>query len=468
MKKRLVLILGAILLVGGCSLAPEYQQPKAPVPAAWPSGPAYKNTAGTPGAPAPAQLSWRKFFKDKRLAQMIETALENNRDLRIAALNVQRARAIYGIQRSALYPSLDASAAGSKQRLPADLSSSGKATTQERYDVNLGIAAWEIDFFGRLRSLKDQALEAYLATEEAQRGVRALIISEVAKAYLAMAADTENLKLAETTLDTQKETYFLIKRQYEVGIATELDLRRAQAQRDIARRDVALYTQFLAQDRNALDLLAGGPVPAALLPPELSATDPSGEISAGLSSEVLLSRPDIRAAEHRLKGANANIGAARAALFPRISLTATGGTASAELSGLFKSGSEAWLFAPKAVIPIFDARLWSALDAVKAERELAVAQYEKTIQTAFREVADALAVRGTVEDQVAAQKAVVAANQETYRLAAVRYKKGLDSYLGVLDAQRSLYLARRILVALVLQQQVNRARLYAVLGGGAM
>jgi multidrug efflux system outer membrane protein len=468
MKKKLALMLGAMLLFGGCSLAPEYRQPEAPVPAAWPTGPAYENAEDAPGAPAPETLPWRSFFADERLVQVIETALENNRDLRIAALNVQRARAIYGIQRASLYPAVDATAAGSKQRVPADLSSSEEATTQERYDVNLGIAAWEIDFFGRLRSLRDQALEAYLSSEEAQRSAQILLISEVAKAYLAMAADIENLKLARTTLETQQEAYFIVKRRYEVGIATELDLRRSQTQVDTARRDVALYTQFVAQNRNALDLLAGTPVPEVLLPPELSAVETAGEISAGISSEVLLARPDIQAAEHRLKGANANIGAARSALFPRISLTTSIGTASAELSGLFDSGSEAWLFAPRAVMPIFDARLWSALEASKAEQALAVAQYEKAIQTAFREVADALAVRGTVEEQVAAQQSVVEATEETYRLSVKRYDKGLDSYLGVLDAQRSLYLAQRVLVALVLQQQVNRAQLYAVLGGGAM
>jgi len=467
MKKKMALMLGAVLLFGGCSLAPEYRQPAAPVPETWPAGPAYDNAQDTSGAPVPAHLPWRSFFADKRLVQVIETALENNRDLRIAALNVQRARAIYGIQRAALYPAVDATATGSKERLPADLSSSGDATTQERYEVNLGIAAWEIDFFGRLRSLRDQALEAYLATEEARRSAQILLVSEVAKAYLAMAADTENLELASTTLETQQESHFIVKRRYEVGIATELDLRRSQTQVDTARRDVALYTQFVAQDRNALELLTGTPVPAALLPPELSVLEPAGEISAGISSEVLLTRPDIQAAEHRLKGANANIGAARAALFPRVSLTTAIGTASAELSGLFDSGSETWLFAPRAVLPIFDARLWSALEVTKAEQALAVAQYENAIQTAFREVADALAVRGTVEEQVAAQQSVVAANEETYRLSLKRYDKGLDSYLGVLDAQRSLYLAQRVLVALVLQQQVNRAQLYAVLGGGA-
>jgi len=466
MKKPLWLVSGImIFFLGACSLAPEYERPEAPVDAAWPTGAAYEPTGAAVGQPA-ADIPWREFVTDDRLRQVIENSLDNNRDLRIAALNVERVRAIYGIQRAELLPAVSAAASGIKQRIPADLSSSGKDTTQERYDVELGIASWEIDFFGRIRSLKDRALEEYLATEEARRSAQILLVFEVARAYLAMAADQENLELARTTLESQKEAHFIVKRRYEVGVATELDLRRSRTQVETARRDVALYTQFLAQDRNALDLLVGSPVPEALLPPELSSVTPPEPLSPGLPSEVLLERPDIRAAEHRLKGANANIGAARAALFPRISLTTSVGTASAELSGLFGSGSETWLFAPQATMPIFDARLWSALDAVKAEQQIAVAQYERAIQAAFREVADALAVSGTVEEQVSAQQAVVEANEETYRLSLKRYDKGLDSYLSVLDAQRSLYLAQRVLVALELQKKVNRTQLYAVLGGG--
>ncbi len=466
MKKRLFPILGIAVFFFGCTLAPKYERPEAPVEAEWPTGSAYE-PVGTASGPEAADIPWREFIADGRLRQVIETALENNRNLRIAALNVERVRAIYGIQRAELLPPVSAAAAGSKQRVPADLSATREAATQERYSVELGIASWEIDFFGRLRSLKDRALEQFLATEEARRSAQILLVSEVARAYLAMAADQENLHLARTTLETQKEAHFIVKRRYEAGIATELDLRRSQTQVETARRDVALYTQFLAQDRNALELLVGSPVTEALLPPELSRIVTPEPISPGLPSEVLLQRPDIRAAEHRLKGANANIGAARAALFPRISLTTSVGTASAELSGLFGSGSETWLFAPQAAMPIFDARLWSALDAVKAEQQIAVAQYERAIQAAFREVADALAVSGTLEEQVSAQQAVVEADEETYRLSVKRYDRGLDSYLSVLDAQRSLYLDRRVLVALELQKQVNRTQLYAVLGGGA-
>ena len=467
MNKKLLLLIWMIVFSGGCTLAPEYQRPEAPVPNAWPTGAAYGNIENLHGAAVPMEIPWRKYFTDKHLQRVIETALINNRDFKIAAFNVQRARAIYGIQRAELYPRVDAVAAGSKQRVPADLSASGKATTREQYDANLGITAWEIDFFGRIRSLKDRALEEYLATEQAQRSAQILLVSEVARAYLALAADQENITLAQTTYETQKNAYYLVKRRYEVGIAAELDLRRAQTQVDIARRDIALYTQFKAQDRNYLNLLVGSVVPDDILPPDLTTVVPPTAISPGMSSEVLLQRPDILAAEHRLKGANASIGAARAALFPRISLTTSFGTASSELSGLFDSGSQTWLFASQGVLPVIDARLWSALDATQAEKEITLFEYEMTIQTAFREVADALAVRGTVEDQLAAQQSLVDASAETYRISEARYNKGIDSYLSVLDAQRSLYAAQRVLVALNLQRRVNQVKLYAVLGGGA-
>jgi multidrug efflux system outer membrane protein len=284
-----------------------------------------------------------------------------------------------------------------------------------------------------------------------------------------MAADLENLHLANTTYEAQKETYFLVNRRFEVGISTELDLRRAQTQVDLARRDIARFTQLVAQDQNALNLLAGSPapVPGELLPGKLSEVKPLRDISAGISSEVLLCRPDILQAEHLLKAANANIGAARAALFPRIALTTSIGTASSELSGLFASGSGTWLFAPQVSFPIFDARLWSALDATKADKEIALLQYERAIENAFREVADALAVSGTMGEQMAAQLSLVEAASETFRLSNVRYTGGIDSYLSVLDAQRSLYAAQRVLVVLSLEKRVNQVQLYSVLGGGA-
>jgi len=466
MRKHILLLLAGIAIVpAGCTMAPKYARPAAPVPAEWPSGPAYTQR-GTTNAPALPDLRWQEFFTDEKLQQVIGIALTNNRDLRIAALNVERARAFYGIARSELFPIVNAKGTGSRARVPADLSSTGSRQTVERYDANLGIASWEIDFFGRIRSLKDRALEEYLATEQARRSAQILLVSSVANAYLALAADRENLTLSETTLRAQQAAYDLVKRRYQLGLATELDLFRAQTPLDVARRDEAIYTQRVAQDENALNLLVGLPTASELLPTELDGVTPPKEISAGISSEVLLLRPDVLGAENQLKAANADIGAARATFFPRISLTAAIGTASSDLSGLFKTGSGAWSYAPEIVMPIFDARTWSALKAAKVQREIAVAQYEQAIQSAFREVADALAVRGTVDQQVAAQQSLVNASAETYRLANSRYDKGIDSYLGVLDAQRSLFAAQQVLVFLRLEKLASQVKLYAVLGGG--
>jgi multidrug efflux system outer membrane protein len=411
-------------------------------------------------------LKWQQFFTDENLQKIIAMALQNNRDLRLAALNVERARAIYGIQRAELFPAVNAVGSASKQRSSADLTQPGQPRSTERYEVNLGVAAWEIDFFGRIRSLKDEALEAYLATEQARRSAQLLLVSAVAQAYLTLAADRENLQLAETTLQTQQGAYDLVKRRVDLGLVPELDLHRAQTQVDTARGDIARYTQQVAQDENALNLLVGTPLPTALLPTNLKGVTSPQEISAGVSSEVLLRRPDVLQAENLLKAANADIGAARAAFFPRISLTAAIGTASSDLSGLFKGGSGAWSYAPQIVMPMFDARLRPAHRAVKVQREIAVTQYEKAIQTAFREVADALAIRGTVDQQVAAQQSLVNAVAETHRLAISRYEKGIDSYLSVLDAQRSLYAGQQGLVSLRLAKFANNVRLYAVLGGG--
>ncbi|MBN1103620.1 MAG: efflux transporter outer membrane subunit, partial [Deltaproteobacteria bacterium] len=435
MNRIFVLLLaGVITFTSGCTLAPKYERPEAPVPGEWPNGAAYQETKGMPGSPMAAGVAWREFFTDQGLQKVIETALNNNRDLRIAVLNAERARALYGIQRAELLPSVNAVGSENQQRVPADLSTTRRRMTSEQYSVNLGIVSWEIDFFGRIRSLKDRALEEYLATEEARRSTQILLVSSVADAYLTLAADREGLKLAESTLDTQEAAYHLIRRRYEIGLTSELDLHRAQSQVDTARADMARFTQRVAQDVNALNLLVGSPSPRPneIFPADLTAITPPGEISPGMSSEVLLGRPDIMAGEHRLKAANANIGAARAAFFPRISLTSSIGTASAELSNLFKSGQNTWSFAPQIVMPIFDARLWSAYDVTKVEKELAVAQYEKAIQTAFREVADALAVRGTVDRQVSAQESLVRAVAETYRLSMIRYDRGIDSYLSVL------------------------------------
>jgi outer membrane protein, multidrug efflux system len=468
MNKNRFLLLGLIAtLLGGCTLAPKYSRPAAPIPAEWPSGTAYEDSLAMPGALAAAEIHWREFFADPRLQKIIETALSNNLDLRLAVLNVERARAVYGIRRVELLPTANAAADWYKARIPVDISGSEVSPTIEQFDVNLGITSWEIDFFGRIRSLKDKALEEYLATEEARRSVQILLISEVAGAYLVLASDRERLKLAEFTLASQEAAYYLIRRRHEVGLAGELDLRQAQTRVDAARVDTARFTRLSAQGENALNLLVGSPVSSELLPDDLSGVRPHPEISPGISSKVLLRRPDILQAENLLKAANANIGAARAAFFPRISLTAVFGTASGDLSRLFRPGQDAWTFTPQIVMPIFDARTWWALKATKVDGEIAVAQYQKSIQTAFKEVADALATLGTVDDQLAAQQSLVIASSESYRLSTARYDKGIDNYLGVLVAQRSLYEAQQGLITIHLARLANQVRLYAVLGGGS-
>lgn len=464
MRRTIFLIIGIVVCLGGCTMIPKYTRPEAPIPAEWPSGPAYKETPSTEGAPVAADLKWREFFAGEQLQAIIATALKNNRDLRVAALNVERARALYRIQRAELLPTVETDVIASKQHVR--ISGSTGLVTLEEYGVNLGFSSWELDFFGRIRSLGKKALEEYLGTEQARRSAQILLMSEVAYAYLTLAADREDLKLAQSTLESQQAAHKVIRRRCEVGLASELDLHQVQTRVDAARVDIARYTELAAKDENALNLLAGSTVPADLLPEVLSAVKPLPDVSPGTSSEVLLLRPDILQAENGLKAANANIGAARAAFFPRISLTSAIGSASGDLSGLFKSGSFVWNYAPQIILPIFDARTWPALKVTKVDKEIAVAQYEKAIQGAFREVADALARRGTMGDQMKAQQSLLDATAKTHRLSTLRYEKGIDIYLNVLDAQRSLYNAQQGLIAIRLAKLVNQVRLYAVLGGG--
>ena len=461
--KQILSIIGTVLLLNGCVMIPKYTRPESPIPATFPGGKVEDQFS--PEGLSVTGLKWQDVFTDTKLQSVIEISLLNNRDLRLAMLNVDRARALYGIQQASLFPAVNASGAGSKQRTPADLSSSGSISYSEKYSVDLGIASWEIDLFGRIRSLKKQALEEYLGTEQARRAAQTALISEVARVYMALAADLQNLKLAQATLETQRSVYGVIWQQYDKGIIAEPDVLRAQTQVDAASGDIARYTQLVAQDRNALNLLAGFPVQEDILPFDLTSVSQLGNISPGLSSEVLLCRPDIMAAEHQLKAANALIGVARAAFFPKISLTTAIGTASKELSGLFDSGSETWSFAPQVSMPIFDPRTFAAYRVSKAQLEICLTQYEKTIQTAFREVADALAVRATVDQQVAAQESIAASAQKIYELSDQRYTQGIDSYLSVLDAQRSLYAAQQQLTSLRLAKLFNQVRLYAVLGG---
>ena len=465
-RKRYLLPIVAVLLLCGCTMAPKYTQPDAPVPSEWPKGAAYAEIKTPPSAQAASELPWTEFITDDRLHKVLETALANNRDLRVAALNVEKMKATYGIGVASLLPTVNALGSLSKAGVPADLSQSGSAMTSERYDASIGITSWEVDFFGRIRSLKDKALEEFMATDQARLSTQIMLISSVTQAYLAVAANREALQLVSKTLASHEAAYKLIQKRYSVGMISELDLKSVQSQVDVARGDVAYYTQLTALSENALNLLTASPIPQDLIPADLSSISPPREISAGLSSELLLNRPDILAAEHQLKAAYANIGAARAAFFPRVVLTGAAGTASVELSGLFKPGSFAWSFAPQIIMPIFDARTWFAYRVTKIDREIAVAEYEKSIQTAFREVADVLAVKGTVDRQIEAQKSLVDALSVAYRLTLARYDKGIDSYLAVLDAQRSLYAAQKGLIALQLSRFNNAVELYKVLGGG--
>jgi len=453
----------------GCTLAPQYTRPDFPAPSNWPAYATYvhiENAADEDSTPPAVGLSWREIIPDERLKKIIEISLLNNRDLRMAALNVEKAKAMYGIGKATLLPSVNAEGTWYNERIPADISSTGSSYTAEQYSVNLGITAWEIDFFGRIRSLKDKALEEYLATNEALRSVQLLLVSNVTQAYLALAAHREALHLVSKTLETQEEAYRLIRKRYDAGMISDLDLRRAQTLLDSAKGDVALYRRLVAQNENGLNLLAGSPLPQELMPDNLQSVNPPLVVSAGLSSEVLLRRPDVLAAEHQLKAVHANIGAARAAFLPRISLTAAFGTASNELSGLFTSGSDTWKFVPQIFMPIFDARTWFAYNVTKIDREIYTANYEKVVQTAFREVADALSVKSTINLQITAQESLVKALTEVHRLAELRYDKGMDSYLSVLDAQRSLYRARLVLIMLRLDELNNRIILYQTLGGG--
>jgi multidrug efflux system outer membrane protein len=454
-------------LMAGCSLMPAYQQPAAPVAGKF-AGDAGAASASTPVA----DLGWRDVFTDPSLRRVIEMSLANNRDLRVAVLNIEKARAQYRVQDAALFPTINASAGGSGSHTPADLSSTGEALTARQYSASLGFSAYEIDLFGRVRSLSAQALEQFFSTAEARRSTQITLVAEVATSYLTLAADQDQLKLARDTLRSQSDSYALNQRSFELGVASALTLSQAQTSVDTARVDVERYTSQVAQDRNALVLLVGADVPDELLAQTLPdgatvAASPLATIPPGLPSELLQRRPDILQAERDLKAANAYIGAARAAFYPSISLTASAGTSSSQLSGLFKGGSGSWSFAPQITLPIFDGGANRAnLKIATVSRDISVAQYEKAIQTAFREVSDALAQRSTLGRQLDAQQSLVNATAESYRLSDARFRRGVDSYLSVLDSQRSLYTAQQNLITTQLSRLTNLVTFYKTLGGG--
>ncbi len=470
MNKYLLIFFAAVgaILGGGClNMAPDYERPEAPLPEAWSMQSAADIEASQSGdQSAPAGLAWEAFYQDSTLQELIALAMDNNRDLRLAVKNLNLAAALHGIEENNLYPALYATGGAAWQKQSAHLLPPGQPRRGEAYNVNIGVLSWEPDFFGRIKNMSDEALEQFLAAAENCRGARVLVTSSVANAYLLLVADRESLALANATLQTQQDAFDLIKRQYDEGLATELTLRQAQVTVETARGDIACLKQQVRLDQNTLELLLGMPLPTSASSAKLADVQSVAEITPGLPSELLLNRPDIMAAEHRLKAANAFVGVARAAFFPSISLTAMFGSASNELSGLFKGGSSTWSFAPQVTMPIFDSRVWAAHRASKAQSELVLADYERVIQQAFKEVNDVLAVRGTIGEQLEAQEALVGALAEAHRLAHIRYDQGIDSYLNVLDAQRNLFQAQQGLISLRLLQATNKVQLYAVLGGG--
>ncbi len=480
MKKSVLAVIVGMLAVSGCSLIPDYQRPDAPVENAWPHGQAYDALTVNRDQQA-ADIGWRDFYRDPALQRLIQLSLDNNRDLRQAALNVRLYQAQYRVQRAELFPDIAVSGTGSRTRTPADLSTAAAiqqilnpqagspgGSIGSQYSVTLGFTSYELDLFGRLRSLSEQALLNYFATSEGRRSTQISLVSEVANAYYAWLTDQRMLQLTRETLAAYQRSYDLTRQTVENGVASGLDLRQSRTALEGARANLAQYTRQVAQDRNALALLLGTSIPTDLPQGKgLDGNDLLADLPANLPSDLLQKRPDILQAELQLRAANANIGAARAAFFPRISLTAQGGTASRDLDGLFKGGSGYWTFSPSINIPIFTAgSLKASLDAAKIQKDINVATYEKSIQTAFREVADALAAKGTYDDQLKAQQDLVQASQEYYDLANLRYRQGIDNYLTVLDAQRSLYSAQQQLITDRLNQLNSGVTLYKALGGG--
>src|ERR1700733_6747480 len=467
-RHRLAAMALGTMTLSACTLEPKYTRPDAPV-----AMPEHNVVSGIPAE----DLGWRAFFRDAQLQQLIVLALANNRDLRVAALNVETAQARYRIQRADLFPTIGASTAEQAERLPAGVLAAslpaGIASTQgdivsRSYTAGIGFTNFELDFFGRIRSLDHAALQQYFSLEETRRSAQIALVAEGANAYLALLADQTLLAITRRTLQNQSDSHELTRKMFERGTATELALRQAESTVDTARANVAQYSRALAQDRDALQLLLGAPVPDGIdFSAGLDRPDVVSAVEEAVPSDVLVKRPDVQAAEHLLKAANADIGAARAAFFPAIELTGSLGSASTEFSGLFKHDSLAWTFAPQISVPLFAGGANEAnLEAAKVARRTAVAQYEKAIQIAFREVADALAARGYPPRPLQAQQALVSASQDAYRLAQMRFRGGVDNYLSELDAQRSLYDAQQQLQIVRLQRLENLVTLYKALGGG--
>jgi multidrug efflux system outer membrane protein len=461
------------LVLAGCTMIPKYHQPSAPVSSSWPGVPGYP-TNQTVAAKVPASdIGWRDFFRDERLQQIIEIALTNNPDLLSAAYNVQQSRALFYVQEAALVPTVDLNASATRQRVPnvfegQSTNGAAKAITYSEFAANLGVASYEIDLFGKIRSLRRQALETYFASEEARKSAQIALVSQVAAAYVAQEGAAVQLAVAREMLKAARQSFDLTKRSFEAGVASQFDLNNASIQVETATAAVAGYAQQYAEASDDLTLLVSEPLPVNLAPtqhfnPNLCLAD----IPAGLPSDLLEQRPDILEAEHQLKAANADIGAARAALFPTITLTGNAGYASTTLQSLIGPGSYAWGITPQLEWPIFDmGTAYNGLKAIKAEQHVEAENYVSTVQTAFKEVADALAVRETVQSEVTDDEELVKADEQSYELTQAGFRAGVNSALDVNVILQTRDAARLNLIQAEYSRLISLINLYQALGGG--
>ncbi|XQW86981.1 efflux transporter outer membrane subunit [Thalassotalea piscium] len=457
--KTLSLSAITLAILSGCQLAPDQEKMTLPVPESY---------ASTANQAQVEPLQWQHFFNDDKLKTLIAQGLEHNKDLQIAIRNVQRVRGLYQIKDSALFPSLDLNGSGTRQRTPADLSGGNEATISSQYSATVGITSYELDIWGKVRNQSEQALQTLYSTELSQYSTQISLVGELANAWLNYAADQQLLALAQETLTSQQESLSLTQQSFDLGAASKITLEQLRSTVATAKIDIATYKRLLKRDKNALDLLVGQPVASDLLPSKsLHSLLDLPEVPVGLPSDLLTQRPDIKAAEHQLLAANANIGIARAAFYPSISLTANAGSASSDLSGLFDSGSGSWSFVPSLYLPIFNmGRNQANLDVAKAEQEIALLTYQQKIQQAFREVADALADRQGYQERLAALDMLLESRQSTFELSRSRYDKGVDSYLQVLDAQRTWYSAQQQHIVGQQALLASQISLYKVVGGG--
>jgi len=463
-----------LCVLQGCTpLIPKYERPIPSIEGKFPSSDSNLNKEDTQSKLAKnvpvsvESILWQDFIVDPVMRAVIDLALINNRDLRIAALQIEKAQAQFNFSQASLFPQINASVTNTSNKTPAKLTVSGQDTIMHDYSGGLGFSAYELDMFGRLQSLKAAAFEQYLSTSQAALSVKISLIAQVATQYLILSADQSHLQLAEQTLDAQIKSHEIDKKRFDLGVISELDLSQSRTSIETARVDISRYRSLVAQDLNLLNLLVGKSIPEALLPKDFLSQSNVTVISPGIPSDLLRNRPDILEAEHQLIAANANIGAARAAYFPSITMTTFYGSASPALSGLFGAGSKSWLFVPQINLPIFDGgRISANLKTAKVNQKIALELYQKTIQTAFREVSDSLSVQDNIKDELTAQQALVEATALSFKLSQARYQNGINSYLNVLDSERSLYAARHNLINLKLSQVANQFTLYKALGAG--